>query len=140
MALDLSSLRRAVAALQDALAVEGEVQRDRGASDRLKQTVRAGVVQHFEFTYELAWKLMKRWLVAEAGRRDAEGVSQRELFRVAAEERLLDDVSSWFEFHTARNLTSHTYNPDTAAEVARIAGAFAPAARSLLDALASRDA
>jgi len=140
VALDLSSLYKAVSALEDALVVEGEVQRDRSASDRLKQTVRAGVVQHFEFTYELCWKLAKRWLVAAAGRRDAEGVSQRELFRVAAEEKLLGDVSAWFEFHTARNLTSHTYNPETAAEVARIAGAFAPAARSLLDALASRNA
>ncbi len=91
MALDLSSLYKAVSALEDALVVEGEMQRDRSASDRLKQTVRAGVVQHFEF-------------------------------------------------HSARNLTSHTYNPETAAEVARIAGAFAPAARSLLDALASRNA
>jgi hypothetical protein len=37
---------------------------------------------------------------------------------------LLDSVEEWFEFHEARNLTSHTYSEKTAEEVYRVAVGF----------------
>lgn len=139
MGLDLTGLKKAVNALESSIDVLEEYKRVSKIDDRFENTIRAGLIKHFEFTYELSWKFMKRWISFEAGRRDAEGVSRRELFRIAAEEKLIDDVTAWFDFHTARNQTSHTYNTDTAKEVAAIAKQFAPAARSLLSRLEERN-
>ncbi|NTU54517.1 MAG: hypothetical protein HGA97_12670 [Chlorobiaceae bacterium] len=35
---------------------------------------------------------------------------RRELFRISAENRLIDEINLWMEFHKARNLTAHTYH------------------------------
>lgn len=66
---------------------------------------KAGAVQAFEFSYELAWKIMKRILKL----RGEETGSPKDTFRKAAIEKLIDDPEVWFEFQKKRNLTSHTY-------------------------------
>ena len=98
-----------------------------------------GVIQHFEFTYELSWKFIRRWLETNIGRDSADGVSRRELFRMGAENRLIDDVDAWMRYHAARNNTSHTYNPSVAAEVYGISLDFARDAGRLLAALEARN-
>lgn len=139
MPLDLSSLTRAVAALELTVDAAHGSHDDTGLSEGLRLAIRAGVIQHFEFTYELCWKFMKRWLKAVAGRTDVDGISRRQLFRIAAEERLIDDVAGWFDVHTARNRTAHTYDEAVAAEVYEVAAAFPAAARSLLAQLEQRN-
>jgi nucleotidyltransferase substrate binding protein (TIGR01987 family) len=140
MALDLSSLRAAVHALEESTGVLQELDDDDKVSAALRNTVRAGVIQHFEFTYELSWKFMKRWLEAEGGRSDVSGLPRRELFRLGAEVGLIRDVSAWFDFHTARNETSHTYDADVAIAVLEAAVQFAACARALLEELERRNA
>ena len=54
--------------------------------------IRAGAIQLFKITYELCWKLMARWLNANASPGIADGVTRRQLFRLAAEKRLINDV------------------------------------------------
>lgn len=61
MALDLSSFRSAVNSLERAIKVanskiKGDVNTDE------QEVVRSGVIHNFEFTYELCWKFMRRWL------------------------------------------------------------------------------
>lgn len=73
-----------------------------------QDAVKAGVIQNFEFTYELCWKLMKRWLEKNYGNSYIDGVTRRELFRLAAESKLIDSVDEWMLYHQARNQTSHT--------------------------------
>ncbi len=68
----------------------------------------AGAIQAFEFSYELAWKMMKRVLEA----RGLEVGSPKDTFRKAALEKLIDDPEIWFEFQMKRNLTSHTYEQE----------------------------
>jgi nucleotidyltransferase substrate binding protein (TIGR01987 family) len=68
-----------------------------------------------------------------------DGVTRRELFRQAAENRLIDDVELWMSFHAARNETSHTYDNETAEEVSETAQHFAAAAQSLLTSLRARN-
>jgi nucleotidyltransferase substrate binding protein (TIGR01987 family) len=79
--------------------------------------------------------MMKRWIETNVSATAVDGVTRRELFRQAAENRLIDDVDLWMGFHAARNETSHTYNHETAEEVGASAERFVAAARSLLASL-----
>ena len=69
---------------------------------------KAGAVQAFEFCYELAWKLMKRFLKL----RGQETGSPKDTFRKAFQEKIISDPELWFEFQKLRNLTVHTYNEE----------------------------
>ena len=69
---------------------------------------KAGAVQSFEFCYELAWKLMKRFLEL----RGLETGSPKDTFRKAHEEGIITNPEIWFEFQKLRNLTVHTYNEE----------------------------
>ena len=139
MKLDLSSLCKAVESLEKALnVVDDDVFMSR-LNDEQKETVRAGVIQNFEFTYELCWKFMQRWLQVNLGSTYVAGVSRRQLFRLSAEHRLLSDVNRWMEYHDARNETAHTYDENTAEDVFEAAQNFLADARGLLEALEARN-
>jgi nucleotidyltransferase substrate binding protein (TIGR01987 family) len=139
MPLELGSLRKAVAALSGVL----EKCDDEALMGRLdevtRNAVKSGAIQHFEFTYELCWKFIKRWLETNISPSAADGVARRELFRLAAENRLVLDVEAWMRHHDARNRTSHTYDPEVAESVYAAAHAFVGDARGLLGALEARN-
>ena len=133
MALELDSLKKAVAALERSLRVVNE--QSAGEAD-LVETLRAGVVQNFEVAYEQTWKMMKRWLELNANPIEVDGVTRRQLFRLCHENRLIDDVDVWMAFHKSRNETSHTYNAETADDVFSVAKSFLPAAQDVFSRIA----
>ncbi len=139
MTLDLSALNGAIASLGRAVEVATDEEGMARLSAAQRETIRAGVIQNFEFTYELCWKFMKRWIEENVGATYVDGVTRRELFRHAAENRLIVDVDRWMRFHKARNETSHTYNPKTAKEVLAAALEFLPKAQEFLEALTARN-
>jgi nucleotidyltransferase substrate binding protein (TIGR01987 family) len=132
MALDLNSLVRATDSYRRAVAVACSDARMAGLDADQKDTIRAGVIQNFEFTYELCWKFMKRWLDNSLGSSQVDGVTRRELFRLAAEHQLIEDVDQWMLYHDARNEVAHTYDRHAAQEVFRVAETFLPVAERLL--------
>ena len=132
MNLYLDSLTKSIDALERSVKTAGSLDT---SDDDLRETVRAGVIQNFEVAYEQCWKMMKRWLEENIGRTYVDGVTRRELFRLAAESRLITDVERWMDYHTARNQTSHTYDAATAQSVFEEATQFAHDARQLLRAL-----
>ncbi|MBL7671669.1 MAG: nucleotidyltransferase substrate binding protein [Bdellovibrionaceae bacterium] len=67
---------------------------------------KAGTIQYFEFTYELAWKTLKRVLKGRG--KDLNG--PKPIFREAALEKLIENPELWFDFLKDRNETVHTYN------------------------------
>ncbi len=136
--LDLSALKKALASFEQSIEVFERYQSD-NSEEALLKTLQAGVIQHFEFTYELCWKFIKRWLQVNLGRSEVEGVSRRELFRMGAEFRLIDDVDLWMTFHAAKNQTSHSYNQITADEVFAVAKVFFPYSRELLTRLQAKN-
>lgn len=99
----------------------------------------AGLIQNFEFTYELCWKAMKRWLENNISPNIADGVARRELFRLAAENLLIPDVEEWMIYHAARNDSSHRYGMEMAADVLTVLGDFGRAAQQLLAELQKRN-
>ncbi len=117
--LVLAPFPEALASLEKILQIAGE------------DIVRDATIHRFEYTYELAWKMIKRhfdWL----GVSDTNGLSRRELFRLAAEMRLIGDAGVWFEYNQARNQTVHAYGIAVANEVYATARRFAADARLLL--------
>ena len=139
MPLDLSSLGKSVKALSDLLAVSEDDERMSQLSEVERIGIRAGVIQHFEVTYELCWKLMARWLNAHIGPGVADGVSRRQLFRLAASSQLITDVDRWMRHHHGRNETSHIYDHEKAERVYWATIDFVHDARQLLKALESRN-
>jgi len=139
MQLDLTPLEKACSFMQEAVANAG----DQGFVDRLNASqhrlIMAGVIQNFEFCYELCWKFIKRWLSENIGRAHVDGVSRRELFRLAAESRLIDDVDLWMGFHADRNRTAHIYDQETAQEVYASSVQFVPFALDLLQTLKAKN-
>ncbi len=135
VALELSSLQKAVSALAGVLAKSDDTEFMNNLDDVARNAIKSGVIQHFEFTYELCWKFIKRWLEMNVSPGAVDGVTRRELFRLAAENRLIDDVNEWMRYHEARNQTSHTYQPEIAESVYNTAHDFSRAAARLLAAL-----
>ena len=82
--------------------------------DTPSDILRDSVIQRFEYTYEIAWKMMKRWLEANLSASEVDGIVRRELFRIAAQQQLIQDPLEWFQYHQARNMTSHIYDEATA--------------------------
>jgi nucleotidyltransferase substrate binding protein (TIGR01987 family) len=104
--LNITSLRDAVAALERALRV---YEHAGGYDVDVYETLRAGVIQNFEVAYEVAWKIMKRWLEINVSPTLFEGTTKKELFRHAAENHLIADTIPWFDFHHSRNITGIPY-------------------------------
>lgn len=139
MALELNSLKNAISALRAVLAKSDDGEFMRGLDEVARTAIKSGVIQHFEFTYELCWKFIKRWLETNISPSAADGVARRELFRLAAENRLIVDVDQWMRHHEARNLTSRTYDSVVAESVYLAAHDFALDAQRLLEALEARN-
>lgn len=139
MQLDISSLQKAVTSLAKALQITADkMLREKPDEDEIA-LMKAGVIQNFEFTYELCWKFMKRWIEINISAEIVDGVTRRELFRLAAENRLIVDVDEWMEFHRARNISSHTYEKEIAEEVYQISKALLLASGDLLARLENRN-
>ena len=131
MPLDLTSLANSVNSLREAIDVYHKAESLNSADDPILKVLRAGVIQNFETTYELAWKMMKRWLEKNVRADLVSGKPQIELYRRAAEYGLIEDVEDWMSFHRARNRTSHVYGESLANEVMAQAILFRPFAETL---------
>ena len=140
MDLDLTSLKSSTSSLTRAANVYQKIRMDtEDENSDLMQTLRAGVIQNFEFTYEVSWKFMKRWLEKNIGATAVDGVTRRELFRLAAEHKLINDVEKWMQFHDARNRASHTYDENIAGDVFVFAVDFVNYAKDLLAVLEKKN-
>ena len=112
MKLDASSLGNAVRRLREGLA-----RYEREPSD---EQIRDGLIQRFEFTYELSHKMLRRYLKETAASPDEiERMPFADLIRTANARGLLrGDWPAWRRFREMRARTSHTYNADVAVQVA----------------------
>ena len=131
-AIDLSSLRKALAMLSEALAFW------RGLPDGapLKPHLRSAVIQSFEFSYELSLRLLRRVLMERSGSPpQVAELSFADLLRAAADAGLVSDPQVWREWRELRNATRHAYHEAKAQAVAERAAGFGADAAALLFAL-----
>ena len=137
--LELSSLKKAIASLERAWAfARNKIDNENPGLEEL-EVLKAAIIQNFEFTYELCWKFMKRWLEMNLTPGLMEGITRKQLFRYAVENRLIANFNVWTRYHELRNKTSHTYNSDVANEIFKSAGDFLQDAKAFLKALEVRN-
>lgn len=78
--------------------------------DDLSDLEKEGMIQRFEYTFELAWKTLKDYLVYSGVPLDPE--TPRNIIRQAFAAGILEDGHLWLEMLDQRNLMSHTYNEE----------------------------
>lgn len=131
--LDLSSLENAVNRLAEGLV--------RYQSDPTDEQIRDGLIQRFEFTYELSHKMLKRFLeLTSANPAQFDEMSFQDLIRSGNEQGVLrSGWNVWRDYRQARTDTSRTYNEAKALRVVGALPDFLLEARHLLAALQSRN-
>jgi nucleotidyltransferase substrate binding protein (TIGR01987 family) len=82
--------------------------------ENLNKLEEQGLIQSFEYNYELAWNLIKDYYEYQ-GETNIQG--SRDAFRLAFKRGLISDGASWMSMIESRAKTSHTYNEDTANEI-----------------------
>jgi len=130
--LDLSSLKSAVVSMEKTISVVHDKAFMNNLNEDQRNAIRSGVIQNFEFTYELSWKFVQRWIRLNKTPEDADTRTRKDLFRMAAHYRLISDPIPWFEYGEARNITSHTYDEVKAKSVYDVAVRFIDDAKYLL--------
>jgi len=81
------------------------------SSRELSNLEKQGVIQGFEFTFELAWNVMKDYL-------EEQGITgiigSKNAVRQAFSKGLIDDGQVWIEMVESRNISSHSYDEEIA--------------------------
>jgi nucleotidyltransferase substrate binding protein (TIGR01987 family) len=131
--LNLAPLENAVSRLTEGLA--------RYEKDISDTQIRDGLIQRFEFSYEISHKMLKRHLEAVSPTPEQfDAMAFADLIRSANEQGLLlGDWSSWKIYREMRSKTSHTYDEEIAIEVVQGIPVFLEEARYLLKQLQQRN-
>jgi nucleotidyltransferase substrate binding protein (TIGR01987 family) len=116
--LDFTSLRNALARLAEGY--------QRYQTDICDIQIRDGLIQRYEFTYEISHKMLKRHLEMTAANPEAfDALPFADLIRTGNEQSLLkSDWSAWKIFREMRAKTSHTYDEHIAQTVVQVIPAF----------------
>ena len=130
--LDVGSLVNAVARLREGL--------ERHRREPHDEQLRDGLIQRFEFTYELSHRMLRRYLRMVAASPDIHGqMPFQDLIRTANEQGMLrGDWPAWRRYRDMRARTSNTYAAAVAAQVVAGIPDFLAEAMYLLDQLQQR--
>lgn len=105
-----SNYRKALQKLTQAVNI---LSRENNVTQDVDDLLKEGLIQRFEYTHELAWKVMKDYAEYQ-GYTDVRG--SRDAIRRALEMDLISD-KRWLETIEDRNLTVHNYDNEVASEI-----------------------
>lgn len=130
--LDITPLERALARLEEGWR--------RYLQDHEDLQIRDGLIQRFEFTYELAHKMLKRFLrLTSASPQQYDDMPFQDLIRAGNEQGLLrGEWPDWRRYREMRAKTSHAYDENVALEVVRGIPEFLTEVRHLRERLRER--
>jgi len=80
----------------------------------IEDIYKQGLIQSFEFTHELAWKVIQDF-AKNQGNTEIRG--SKDATRYAAQINLIENAHQWMTMILDRNETSHTYNEETANQI-----------------------
>lgn len=90
----------------------------------LSRLEQEGLIQRFEYTHELSWKVMKDYFEYQGNHSLTDS---RDAVREAFTNGIITESEVWMEMIKSRNLTSHTYDEGVAeAMTERIVSAYFP--------------
>lgn len=135
MKLNIDVLEKALAQLEKTMRY---CEKEKNAEKKIM--LRTASIQCFEYTYELAIKMLRRQLKEIESSAEIEQMPFRDFIRTGAEKGLIDDPVAWFEFRDKRNFTAHTYNEIKAEEIYDTLADFAQRTRFLVQQLKERNA
>lgn len=84
--------------------------------DEDDEVVKVGMIKFFEMTYELAWNTMKDYY-EDQGETGIQG--SKDAIKLAFSRGLISNAQKWFDMVDSRRLSVHTYDENTANEVAQ---------------------
>ncbi len=82
---------------------------------QLNEFEEQGLIKSFEYTYELAWNTIKDFY---EGQGEAGIQGSRDAIRMAYNRGLIENGDKWMNMIQSRIRTAHTYNEETADEIA----------------------
>jgi len=82
----------------------------------LNEMEEQGLIKAFEYTYELSWKTLQD-LLKDKGYTDV--VGPKPVIEQSFQDGYIVDGKGWMRMHVSRNLTSHTYDEETAEEIVK---------------------
>lgn len=132
MPLDIAPLVNAIDRLREGLA--------RHVGEPADDQLRDGLIQRFEFTYELCHRTLRRFIrQTAASPEEVDQMAFQDLIRTANRQGLLlSDWPAWHRYRDARARTSHAYQASIARDVAASIPGFLAEAEYLRDALRKR--
>lgn len=74
----------------------------------LSQLEKEGIIQRFEYTFELAWKVLKDKMQHDG--LELNQISPKAVVRQAYQAKYINDAECWMRMIGDRNLMSHTYD------------------------------
>jgi len=86
----------------------------KNAEEILEEIIKEGLIQRFEYTYEMAWNVMKDYALYQG---NSEISGSRDAIRFAFSSNLIANGELWMDMIKSRIKTSHTYNEETAEEI-----------------------
>jgi nucleotidyltransferase substrate binding protein (TIGR01987 family) len=108
-----------------------------GNPQELSDLEQTGGVQRFEFTFELAWKTLKDYLIHQGVGTDE--LTARPTIKEGFAARILTDGKTWIDMLETRNKLAHTYDEQTFRhEIKRIVTHYPPAFEQLYTYLKAR--
>lgn len=103
-----------------------------------REAIAESVIQRFETCYDMLWKHLKRYLIAELGLPEVPN-SPKPVFRLAAENNLFRaTVESWLRYADARTGTAHDYSGEKAQACLDLMDAFLDEAVDLFQTLTGK--
>ncbi len=84
--------------------------------EELNELEQIGLIKAFEFTHELAWNVMKDYFEYQG---NTSITGSRDAMREAFQRNLITDGDKWMDMIKSRNMSSHTYNQETADEIGK---------------------
>ncbi len=103
----------------------------------LNELEKDGIIQRFEFTFELAWKTLQDYFAQESGYVDVRG--PRTVLKQAIQDNLLEDGHVWLQMLDNRNLLTHVYDEEESRQIlADVASSYLPLLTNLAFLLTSK--